>query len=795
MILSSQIFRKRPLFVLACLVAIVLLFLPLQAKKAKAPERIHSTDPALRMKWFDQHVEMKKNSSHKDMTWQHIGPQNVSGRCTDIAVVTPKGENFTIYVAAASGGVWKTVNEGTTWEPVFDQAASTSIGDITIAPSNNDIVWIGTGEANIFRSSMAGCGVYKSTDAGKTWQHMGLTGTNTIPRIVIHPKNPDVVYVAASGHEWTHNAERGVYKTTDGGKNWEKILYINEQTGAIDLVMDPTNSEILYAATWQRIRDKWNDPRNKPGYTGSGIHKTTDGGKTWKPVNNGLPEAKHRGRIGIDLCLSKPNVIYALVDNYEIAREITDEDRADTYGVPSSGFIKGSTVYRSDDGGANWKQMSGLTPETKQYMERHAGTYGWVFGQIRVDPNDENTVYIMGVPLSVSNDGGKTFRYLRGMHGDHHGMWIDPNNSNYIINVNDGGIVISYDKGETWRQFRNNLPLCQFFNIAYDMDTPFRVYGSMQDHGSFRGVVDLSRGRDNIPTVDFEGAPGGEGSSHAIDPTDPRIVYSAGFYGNLNRSILGKDGRWQSKYILPRQLPGEPRLRGQWVAPFILSPHNPNIIYHGMQYLFRSRDRGDTFERISPDLTYNIKSEMGDIPYQTLFSISESPFKFGLIYVGTDDGKVHVTKDGGKTWKEIMKGLPYRKWVSRIVASAFDMGTVYMTQNGKRDDDFAAYVWKSTDFGENWVDISGNIPLGPVNVIREHPNNRNVLYVGTDVGVYVTADGGKTWEVLGGNLPSTFVADLIVHPRDSILVIATHGRGMWAIDVAKFNPPPRRRRF
>jgi hypothetical protein len=436
-----------------------------------------------------------------------------------------------------------------------------------------------------------------------------------------------------------------------------------------------------------------------------------------------------------------------------------------------------------------------LTPETKRYMEGHAGTYGWVFGQIRVDPNDENTVYIMGVPLSVSNDGGKTFRYLRGMHGDHHGMWIDPDNSNYIINVNDGGIVISYDKGETWKQFRNNLPLCQFFNIAYDMDTPFRVYGSMQDHGSYRGVVAISEDRENIRTVDFEGAPGGEGSSHAIDPTDPRIVYSAGFYGHLSRSILGEDGRWQSKSILPRPYPDEPRLRGQWVAPFILSPHNPNIIYHGMQYLFRSRDRGDTFERISPDLTYNIKSEMGDIPYQTLYSISESPFKFGLIYVGTDDGKVHITKNGGQTWKEIMKGLPYRKWVSRIVASAFDMGTVYMTQNGKRDDDFAAYVWKSTDFGENWVDISGNIPLGPVNVIREHPTNRNVLYVGTDVGVYVTTDGGKTWEVLGGNLPSTFVADLIVHPRDYILVIATHGRGMWAIDVAKFNPPRRRRRF
>jgi len=325
------------------------------------------------------------------------------------------------------------------------------------------------------------------------------------------------------------------------------------------------------------------------------------------------------------------------------------------------------------------------------------------------------------------------------------------------------------------------------------MDTPFRVYGSMQDHGSYRGVVDLSGGRNRIPTVDFERAPGGEGSSHAIDPTNPNIVYSAGFYGHITRSDLSKSGRERSKYILPRQYAGEPKLRGQWVAPFIISPHNSNYIYHGMQYLFHSRDRGDTWERISKDMTYNIKSELGDIPYQTIFSISESPLKYGLIYVGSDDGKVHVTKDGGKTWKEIMKGLPYRKWVSRLVASAFDLGTVYMTQNGKRDDDFAAYVWKSTDFGETWVDISGNIPLGPVNIIREHPWRRNVLYVGTDIGVYVTKDDGKTWDVLGGNLPSTFVQDLIIHPRDNILVIATHGRGMWAIDVSKFGAPGRRR--
>ncbi|MFQ5722612.1 MAG: hypothetical protein ACE5GI_08980, partial [Candidatus Aminicenantales bacterium] len=332
-------------------------------------------------------------------------------------------------------------------------------------------------------------------------------------------------------------------------------------------------------------------------------------------------------------------------------------------------------------------------------------------------------------------------------------------------------------------------------DIAYDMDTPFHVYGSMQDHGSFRAAVDLSQGRDRIPTVEFERAPGGEGSRHAIDPTNPNIVYSAGFYGHITRTDLSVPGRAGVKSLLPRQYENEPKLRGQWLAPFIISPHNPHIIYHGMQFLFRSRDRGDTWERISPDLTYNTKTEMGDIPYHTIFSISESPLKFGLIYVGTDDGKVYVTKDGGKTWKEIMKGLPYQKWVSRIVASAFDMGTVYMTQNGKRDEDFTPYIWKSTDYGQTWKDISGNIPLGPVNVIQEDPINKNILYVGTDIGVYVTTDGGQTWNVLGSNLPSAYVHDLIIHPRDNIIVIATHGRGMWAMDATPINKGRRQRRF
>jgi hypothetical protein len=544
---------------------------------------------------------------------------------------------------------------------------------------------------------------------------------------------------------------------------------------------------MLYASTWQRIRAKWNDPRNFADYTGSGVHKSTDGGKTWVPINQGLPEARFRGRIGLDVSRSMPNVVYAFVDNYEIAREPTEEEKADPYGLPSCGFIKGATVYRSNDKGVTWTKASSLTPEQATFMEEHSNTYGWVFGQIRVDPTDPETVYTMGLGLNVSHDGGRTFKQVDTPGSDHHGLWIDPDNANYLINTYDQGLAMSYDRGVTWKNTRLTLPVTQFFNISYDMDTPFRVYGSMQDHGSFRGTVDLTRGRATTVPVDFEAAPGGEGSTHAIDPADPNTVYSSGFYGTLMRSDLRKPRREQAKMLLPQTLPDEPKLRGEWLAPTILSPHNSQIVYHGMQYVMRSRDRGDTWETISPDLTYNTASEMGDIPYHTITAIAESPLRAGLIYAGTDDGKVHVTKDGGKTWTEIMAGLPYQKWVTRIVASAYELGTVYMTQNGKRDDDFAPYVWQSTDFGKTWTSLAAKVPIGPVNVIREDPVDRHILYLGTDLGVYVTTDGGKVWHTIGTNLPAAYVHDLIIHPRDNVMVIATHGRGMWVIDVEPIN--------
>jgi photosystem II stability/assembly factor-like uncharacterized protein len=749
----------------------------------------------LRVEGFELYGKMLQSSKFKDLKWQWIGPKNVSGRMTAVAVVAPKGRNYALYAGSASGGLWKTENEGTTWAPVFDKAPSAAIGDVAVAPSDPRIAWVGTGEANIFRSSQAGIGVYKSVDGGKSWNACGLENTATIPRIVIHPKNPDIVYVAASGHEWTFNPDRGVYKTTDGGKTWKKVLYVDDGSGAIDLVMDPVDPATLYASFWQRIRLKWNDPRNSAETSGSGLFKTVDGGETWKPINLGLPRPAARGRIGIDLCLTKPDILYAFVDNYDIAREPSAEERANVYGLPSSGIIKGATVYRSDDRGETWRQTSGQTPEQKKYMERHSNTYGWVFGQVRVDPNDPETVYTMGLMLNVSNDGGKTFRRVPGPGVDHHALWIDPDNSSYMIKGFDQGLAVSYDKGANWRYFQNEIPVCQFFNLNVDRATPFHVYGSMQDHGSFRGVVDLSKGRDQIPPADFEEAPGGEGSNHAIDPMDPDIVYSAGFYGAISRTDLRKGGkRYETtKDLLPRTYENEPRLRGQWLAPFFLSPHNPNILYHGMQYVFRSPDRGDTWERISSDLTAFTTSEAGDISYHTLFALSESPLKYGLVYAGTDDGRVWVTRDGGKAWREITASLPYGKWVSRIVASAHELGTVYMTQNGKRDDDFTPYVWKSDDYGKTWVDISKGVPFGPINVIREDPIDGNILYLGTDGGVFATTDRGKTWDALGAGLPTVYVHDLVIHPRDNIVVIATHGRGMWALDANPVNNKDKQR--
>ena len=781
-----------PVLIAAGVLTLGALTMPAQTP-APAPAGVVKADAEFSRKAYDTYRTMVQSSPYGSLPWQYLGPTNISGRATDIAVADANGARR-IYAAYATSGVWKTDDDGATWQAVFENQPSTSIGDIAVAPSNPDIVWVGTGESNLFRASMPGVGIFKSTDGGRTFQHTGLADTQTIARIVPHPTNPNIVYVASGGHAWTDNEMRGVFKTTDGGQTWTKVLYRSPRTGAIDLVMDPTDPETLYAVLWQRVRRKWSDPRVEPDYNESGISKTTDGGKTWTSIEQGLPAPQFRGRTGLDVSRSNPNVLYAFVDSYEEGRPARDGER-DAYGRPiQESRIRAAEVYRTDDKGRTWRKVS----EHNDFMTQHSGTYGWVFGQIRVDPADENTIYTMGLNLNVSHDGGRTFTVLRGMHGDHHGLWIDPKTSSTLYNVNDGGFYQSADAGKTWK-FGVAAGGSQFYNVAIDTSTPAWAYGSIQDVGSRRGQVDLSKGRDHIPAVECTDAPGGEGSHQAIDPRNPAIVYSHGFYGNFTREDTalsrapGAAGRGRGQRggvtpIRPTVAAGEPELRAQWMAPIIISPHDPDTIYAGYQYVMRSTNRGDSWQAISKDLTANDPSQMllksaNAIPYQTIVALTESPKTKGLIYAGTDDGRLHVTRDGGTTWTELSANLPIRKWISRVVPSEHDEGTVYVTERGREDDDFGVYVYKSTDFGRTFTSLGANIPAGSVNVIREDPTTPSRLFLGTDFGVFVSTDGGKAWRVLGGNLPSVQVSDLQYQPRDRVLVISTYGRGMWALDA------------
>jgi photosystem II stability/assembly factor-like uncharacterized protein len=772
--------KTKKLFPILLFGALILSGFGLQAQ-IKSP--VESGKEKLLM--YQSHEALRESSTFKDLHWQFIGPTNISGRCTDVEAVGPKGQNYTIWVATASSGVWKSINEGVSFNPLFEHQGTSTIGDIAISPSNSEIVWVGTGEANIFRSSNPGCGIWKTTNGGESWTHMGLEETFTISRILVHPENPDIVYVAASGHEWTKNKERGLYKTTNGGANWEKILYKGPESGVNDLVMDPRDPEVLYASTWQRTRLKWNDPRTYENHKNNGVWKTTDGGGNWKQLTEGLPQSKYMGRTGIDVARSNPDVVYAFVDDYEIAFK-AEEGELDSYGRPKVDVIKGATLYRSDDAGESWKQVSGLTEETKKNMSGHSGTYGWVFAQMRVDPNDENRIYTLGLWINISTDGGATFEPDKGkIHMDQHGMWIDPDNSNYILAAHDGGISVSYDKGENWRNLIEELPLAQFYNVEFDNNEPFRVFGSVQDHHSFYSEVDLSRGKDKVRPSEWEYTLGAEGSTHVVDPRDNNSMYASLFYGKLARATVEgypEDMEW----VLPETFPEEPEFRGQWMAPTLLSNHNPDIVYHGVQHVLKSIDKGGTWKQISPDLTYNDPEKQGDISYRTITALEESKFNPNLLYAGTDDGRLWRTKDGGKNWEDIRKEpLPVR-WVSRIVASKYDFGTVYVTQTGRRDDDAAVYLWRSTDYGTTWEDISANIPAGPVNVIREDPEEEDILYLGTDVGVYVSKDAGDSWEVLG-DLPCTYVHDLAIHPRENMVIVATHGRGMFVLDADPVN--------
>lgn len=722
------------------------------------------TPAALRLKWFDEHVKLKRVSPFKNLKARLIGPIENSGRITDVAV--PQGRPYTIYCAAASGGVWKSTNNGTTWTPIWDEAPSSAVGDIAVSESHPDTIWIGAGENNCRWWSYSGTGIYKSTDGGRTWAHKGLSDTQTIGRIVTDPRDPNTVYVAAMGHMYTQNEERGVFKTTNGGETWTKVLFIDAGTGAIDLVIDPSDRNILYAATWERIRRPW---RITEFGKGSGLYKSTDAGATWRRLGTGFPTGEYVGRIGLDVSLSNPQVVYAVVDNHNDMTDPRALQRAQRQSRTLK-LIVGAEVYRSDDKGESWRKVNTADITDLYHIPFN---YGFYFGQIRIAPDNENEVFLLGAPLFHSMDGGKTYETVShpALYADHHAMWIDPAQPDHILDGNDGGLNISYDRGKTWLDIQ--MPLGQCYSVAVDMDEPFHVYTSLQDGMSWYGSAASVQG----VTEAWKKFPGGERSALAFDFSDHQTLYSTAGLKRIDRKT------WSATNIEPRGIPNE--LRKNWFPPMIVSPHNPRILYFGAQMLLMSLDRGDRWRAISPDLASPNPQKQGTVhvQYGTITSISESPLKFGLIYAGTDDGNVHVTQNGGITWDKIMDRLPSERWVSRLVASQFDEGSVFLTLNGLRNDDFRAYIYRSGDYGKTWVSIAGNLPCGPVNVIREDPLKKNVLYVGTDIGLYVSCNQGRTWASLGANLPTAIINDLAVHPRDHQLVIGTHGRSIYVLDV------------
>jgi photosystem II stability/assembly factor-like uncharacterized protein len=713
----------------------------------------------------------------KDFTFRNIGPTRQGGRIVDFAAHPTRP--FTFYVASASGGLWKTTNNGTTFTPIFDDQSVISIGDVAVAPSDPEIVWVGTGEANNSRSAYWGDGVYKSTDGGKTWSHMGLKESHHVGRILIHPRDPDIVYVAALGHLYSFNEERGLYKTTDGGKTWDKVLYISERVGVVDAAMDPNSPDTLYAASYEKERLPWTFEESGPG---SAIYRSRDAGRTWQKLEGGLPSGKI-GRIGLDVFLRDPKIVYATIENANPRPETTAKKSAAARRRRPR--TMGGEIYRSEDGGDTWTKMN-------TDRESVGGSPGYYYGQIRVDPNDDQTIYVLSVNLFRSRDGGKSWgkgteRNAAPMtHSDHHALWIDPENSERMLLGNDGGLYITYDKGAAWDHYQN-LPLAQYYAIGVDMESPYNVYGGLQDNGSWKGPSNGPSGR--VTRGDWSSTGGGDGMYNQVDPNGGRWLYNEFQFGVIQR--VDQKTR-VSKSIRPRVEKGQPALRFNWCAPIHLSPHNSSIVYFAGNVLFRSMDRGDNWQAISPDLTLNdpVKTAgKGNIQYCTIVTVSESPVTPGIIWVGTDDGKVHLTENGGAAWTELTEnlvaaGAPRDYWVSRVFASPHAAGTAYVSKTGYRRDDFRAFLYKTTDKGKTWADISGSLPGEPINVVVQDRKNSGLLFVGTDMGIHVSIDDGKTWVSMRNNMPTNAVHDLLVHPRENDLVAGTHGRGIFIMDVS-----------
>ncbi|MEE9408828.1 MAG: glycosyl hydrolase [Polaribacter sp.] len=774
---------------------------------------------------------LAKNSIVKNIEFTNIGPTVMSGRVADVAVNPNNTTEF--YVGYASGGLWYTNNNGTTFTPILDNSPTQNIGDIAVDWKSGTI-WVGTGEKNSSRSSYAGIGILKSTNKGETWEYVGLFDSHHVSRILINPNNTDEVIVGVIGHLYSKNYERGIFKTINGGKSWRKTLFINDATGIIDVAVAPENFNVMYAASWERNRKAWNfdGDGNK-----SAIYKSIDAGSSWKKIadKSGFPTGDGVGRIG--LAVFNENTVYALHDsqfrrpkgkNKKPSDELVKEDfksmsssdflslsdkKLNTY-LKNNGFqekyraenvkqmvrvgsvkpidlasyledansmlfdtqVIGAEVFKTTNGGESWNKTH------DSFLDGVYSSYGYYFGEIRVDLQDENGIYVMGVPIIKSKDGGKNFTSIskENVHSDHQALWVNPKKSGHILNGNDGGLNLSYDDGENWIKL-NDPAVGQFYAVYADNQKNYKVYGGLQDNGVWVA--------DNNARVDkywkqsgqnpYESIMGGDGMQIQVDDRNQNIVYTGYQFGNYFR-INRETGK--NEYIQPKHTLGENPYRFNWQTPIHLSKHNQDILYLGGNKLHRSLNKGDDWETISDDLTTGGKK--GNVAYGTLTSISESPFQFGLIYVGSDDGYINVTKNGGGSWTRISNNLPQNLWVSRVIASKFKKERVYATLNGYRFDNFTPYVYVSDDYGQTWKNISNNIPTSSVNVIKEDYDNENLLYVGTDNGLYVSFNQGVSWEAFSNNLPNVAVHDLVIQSKAKDLIVGTHGRSLYKTNIA-----------
>lgn len=775
---------------------------------------------------------LTENSLVKNLPFTNIGPSIMSGRVVDLAVNPDNPIEF--YVGYASGGVWHTVNNGTTFTPILDNSPTQNVGSLAVDWKTRTI-WVGTGEVNSSRSSYAGIGLLRSSDNGVTWEHLGLEDSHHISKILINPSNPKHLVVAVVGHLYSTNNHRGVYKTTDGGISWQQTLFVNNQSGIIEMDAAPDNFNIMYASSWDKDRKAWNF---RGSGSGSGIYKSTDAGSSWVKVStprSGFPTGEGVGRIG--LAVFDSNILYAVHDNQarrkqkstsrnsnDLSKEqfktmtresflALDNKKLNTY-LKNNGFqekyraanvktmvrsggvapadlatyledanamlfdtpVIGAQVYKSSDGGVTWSKTH------EDFLDGIYYSYGYYFGKIHVDPNNQDGIYIYGVPILKSKDAGKTFTSISApnVHADHHALWINPNRPGHLINGNDGGVNISYDDGENW--IKNNQPAVgQFYAIHTDNQEPYNVYGGLQDNGVWVGAhtYKKSPGWKQNGQYPYKFIMGGDGMQIQTDALDSNVVYTGYQFGNYYR--LNTADNTQT-YIQPKHELGDSPYRFNWQTPILLSSHNQDILYLGANKLMRSMNKGTDWRAISEDLTNGGKQ--GNVAYGTLTSIDESKFEFGLLYTGSDDGKVFVSQNSGGDWRDISESLPKDLWVSRVIASSHKKNRVYLTLNGYRWDDFSPYVYMSDDYGTSWQDISSNLPLSSVNVIKEDPENPAILYLGTDNGAYTSFDNGASWNPFYEGLPNVAVHDLTIQAREKHLLLGTHGRSIYRADIS-----------